>query len=543
MTNRILNCFAPRQARLLALTSFLALGLGACEVTDLQPQDSLAESTAFADRAKIELSVNGMYNAAQSGFYDGLNGTAIQVRGYPFGSAATELDDIRGEDVVDLAGFFGISYANTSTTSSPNVVNMWSTLYALINQSNVVIEGVRGAGTSNLIPATDALAYEGEARLLRALSYHELLIHFAKPYADAQGNTPGVPLRDFAINTPATVERGRAQARNTVAEGYALILEDLKFAEENLPATRTGGIANKVTRATKGAAIALKQRVLLHQGNYAAATTEGAKLISGTTTFTSPIGGYALTATPQAAFPGGAAVSAENIFSIENSSDDNPGVNGSLAGFFGSSAPAPTGLGARGLIAISPILYNASFWSCSDLRRTQLTQKAPAQYFSFKYKDALTRTDFAPIIRYAEVLLNQAEAQARLGKTTEALALLNAVRNRAVTTPAEQYTAASFPTSTALIRAILNERRVEFVAEGLRWDDIHRLALDPTFSTGGTPRKVSTAQATAANYNCAAPPTITGGVAPIPYTDPRFLWPSPSIEIANNPNVAQNPGY
>ncbi|QNP54091.1 RagB/SusD family nutrient uptake outer membrane protein [Hymenobacter qilianensis] len=528
---------------MLALTSFLALGLGACEVTDLEPQDSVAEGTAFEDAAKVNLSVAGLYNAAQSGFYDPLNGTALAVRGYPFGAAATELDDIRGEDVVDLAGFFGIVYANTITPSSPNVVNMWSTLYALINQSNVVIEGVRAAGTKNLIPAPEALAFEGEARFLRALAYHELLLHFAKPYADGQGSAEGVPVRDFAINSTSTLERARVQGRNTVAEGYTLMLEDLKFAEENLPATRTGGIANKVTRATKGAAIALRQRLLLHQGNYAGVVTEGAKLIAGTTAFTSPIGSYALTATPLAAFPGIAGATVENIFSIENSSDDNPGVNGALPSFFGSNSPAPVGIGGRGLIAVSPVLYNSSFWTCTDLRRTQLLQMAPTRYFSFKYRDVATGSDFAPIIRYAEVLLNQAEAQARLGKQAEALALLNAVRNRAVTTVADQYTAASFANQTSLIQAILNERRVEFVAEGFRWDDIHRLIVDPTFKSGGIPRKFSAAQTVMANYKCGTPVTVTGSVAPIPYTDPRFLWPIPSVEIANNPNIAQNPGY
>jgi hypothetical protein len=162
------------------------------------------------------------------------------------------------------------------------------------------------------------------------------------------------------------------------------MLEDLKFAEANLPDTRTGGVANKATRATKGAAIALKQRLLLHQGNYAGVVAEGAKMITGTTAFTSPIGSYALTSTPLAAFPGIAGATIENIFSIENSADDNPGVNGALPSFFGSNSPTPVGLGGRGLIAISPVLYNSSFWTCTDLRRTQLLQAAPTRYFSFK---------------------------------------------------------------------------------------------------------------------------------------------------------------
>ncbi|UOQ79151.1 RagB/SusD family nutrient uptake outer membrane protein [Hymenobacter sp. 5516J-16] len=447
-----------------------------------------------------------------------------------------------------MAGFFGIVYQNTITPSSPNVVNMWSTLYAVINQANVTIEGVKSAGTRGVLAADVAAAYEGEARFLRALAYHELLQHFARPYADGAGNKPGVPYRDFAINTIENITRAKTQGRNTVGEVYTKILEDLTFAETNLPVNRTG--TNKVTRATKGAAIALKQRVYLHQGNWASAVTEGNKLISAAAPFTSAVGSYTLAGSPANAFPGGTTTTNENIFSIENSSDDNPGVNGALPTMFGSPntpAQTPPGIQGRGLIAISPVLFNAPFWTCSDARRTQLLQATSTRYFSFKYKDARTNTDFAPIIRYAEVLLNQAEAISRLGTDpARALTLLNAVRNRAVS-GTDQFSAANgnVPAGDALTQAILNERRIEFVAEGFRWDDIHRLAVDPKFSTSGIPRKAGSAQAVIANYNCTTRPTVAGTIASIPYSDFRFLWPIPAVELANNPTLQsqQNPGY
>lgn len=530
MDNKFFNLFAPHNLRVTALTTFLALGMSACDVTDIPPSDALPESAAFENVERVNLAVAGMYDAAQSGFYDPLNGSAVAVRGYPFGSAATELDDIRGEDVVDMAGFFGIVYANTITASSPNVVNMWSTLYSLINQANVVIEGVNEASTSGLIPAMAAAAFEGEARFLRALANHELVINFAKPYSDGQGNSVGVPLHDFAINNIETLGRARTLDRGTVAAVYTNILQDLEFAEVNLPEEQVNG----ATRATKGAAIALKQRIYLHQRNWAAAKAEGDKLIAAN--FSSPIGGYTLAPTPRAAFPLDARTSVESIFSIENSADDNPGVNGSLPNFFGSQD-----INGRGLIAVSPGLYNAPFWLCNDLRRTEFLQETDLRFFIYKYTDVLNQTDYAPIIRYAEVLLNQAEAEARLGNDARALALLNTVRNRAVTTASDQYE--GFAGSEQLIRAILNERRIELLGEGFRWDDIHRLATDPVFSTSGVPRKYLNAQATKANYVCGSPLTVTGSVAPISYNDSRFLWPIPDIELANNPNIVQNPGY
>ncbi|MBT9395203.1 RagB/SusD family nutrient uptake outer membrane protein [Hymenobacter sp. NST-14] len=544
--------FKPRTTRTLAIATFLSLGLTACDVTDITPQDAIPEGSAFEDAAKANLSVAGLYDAAQSGFYDPLNGTAIAVRGYPFGAAANEQGDVRGEDVTDLAGFFGIVYQNNVTPGSPNIVNMWSTLYSLINQANVVIEGVQGAGQRGALSATDALAFEGEARFLRALAYHELLQHFARPYADGAGSKPGVPYRDFAVNTAEKVARAREQGRNTVAEVYDKIIEDLNIAEDNLPETRTGSL--RVTRATKAAAIALKQRVYLHKGDYASVVIEGNKLIPESAPFVSAIGGVTLNTTPGAAFPGGTAVTLENIFSIENSSDDNPGVNGALPSMYGSpntTANALPGIQGRGLVAVSPILFNAPFWTCGDLRRTQLLQRTSTRYFTFKYKDAANNSDFAPIIRYAEVVLNQAEAESRLNNSTRAIALLNAVRNRAVTDATEQFSIANgnVPVGDELTRAILNERRIEFVAEGFRWDDIHRLAVDPKFGTNGVPRKLTATQTILANYQCPTPnmpaPTVTGGVAPIDYNDFRFIWPIPSIEVANNPTLAaqQNPGY
>jgi hypothetical protein len=527
-----------------AVVTLAGVGMSACDVTNVQPQNALVETAVFTDASRVALAVTGVYNAAQSGFYDPLNGSGLAVRGYPFGAAANEQDDVRGEDVVDMAGFFGIVYRNQITPSSPNVVNMWSNCYALINQANVTLAGVQQAATAGIITAADAAVYQGEMRFLRALSHHELVLHFSRPYTDNNGANPGVPYRETAVNTQTEIATARLVDRGTVANVYTKMLADLDFAEANLPATRTGNA--RVTRATKGAAIALKQRLYLYQGNWSKALEEGNKLITGTTTFTSSIGGFALMATPQDAFPGGANVTNENIFSVENSSDDNPGTNGALATSFGSRQPiASGGINARGLIALSPILYNAPFWTCSDLRRTQLTQADAPRYALRKYRDATNNTDFAPIIRYAEVILNQAEAAARSGNDALGLTLLNAVRNRAVAT-ADRYATGSL-TGTTLVQAILNERRIEFVGEGFRWDDIHRLsptAFSPR-SGGGVPAKYLSSQVASAQYICGNGTTTTLSVAGIAYSSPLFLWPIPAIEVANNSTLAaqQNPGY
>lgn len=551
---------ASYRQRAVAAIFVATLGLGACQVTSLEPRNAIADTDIYNSPSRIALAVTGVYNSAQSGFYDPLTGGALAVRGYPFGAAANALDDARGEDVVDMAGFFGLVYTNNITTTSPNVVNMWSNCYAVINQANVTIDGVRAAAAANVIPAATAAMYEGELRFLRALAHHELVLHFSLPYTDGNGSKMGIPYRDYAINDVESVARGRAQDRGTVAADYTAILADLTYAEANLPETRIIGGVNAVTRATKGAAIALKQRVRLHQRDWTGVVAEGTKLIAGVTAFTSPTGNYTLQASQRAAFPGPGLSTSENVFSIENRTDDNATTNGGLASVYGSLASlAIGGLNGRSLLAVSPILYNAPFFTCADQRRTVMMQLDPAgagRYTLRKYTDAATNADYAPIIRYAEVLLNQAEALSRLGSNNvQALNLLNAVRNRSVTNAADQYAAGSL-TGVALTQAILNERRIEFVGEGRRWADISRLARDTVFapvSGGGIPSKfngnLGAAQISTARYGCQDQTRLNSGspraVGAVNYPGTFFLWPIPAAEMANNPTLArqQNSGY
>lgn len=518
------------------------LFFGSCEkkTLELQPYTSFSDQSAFSSADRCLLALNGVYDAAQSGFY--LGGA---VRGYPFGAANVSQGDARGEDMLNQAAFYQITYEATYNNASPNNGFMFQTIYNMVNKANLTIDGVKAAGTSGIIPATTATQYEAECRFLRALGHHELVVNFARPYAEGNGSQMGIIYRDFAINSDATSAAARAIVRSSVkvSDTYTKILADLDFAETNLAATNTGtGLSTY--RATKAAAIALKMRVKMHMGDWAGVIAEGAKIVSGTApNFTSPIGGWRLTATPDGPFANN--TSTESIFSIKNDATDNSGVNGALAQMYGDPA-----LGARGLVRVSPVIWSDPAWLCTDLRRTSLYRTAGSPVnavYTTKYRDYATTSDATPQIRYAEVLLILAEAQARNSATVSATALdlLNAVRNRAVTTVADQFTIASFATKNDLINAILKERRIELLAEGKRWQDIHRLAQDATFAPvagGGIPSKVGSGGATAAMFNCAGA-TFTRSVPVIPYSNFRFIWPIPIEETQQNANYTQNPGY
>jgi hypothetical protein len=517
------------------------------KVLDQQPYSAFTDESVFTNEARANLALNGVYDAAQTG------GPSLAGRGYPFGAATIEQGDNRGEDMVNLAAFYQITYQGTYTPATANNVSMWDNTYSMINKANIAIEGFKKAGASGVLSAANATQFEAECRFLRALGHHELLIHFARPFLDGAGSALGVPYRDYAVTGSASLERLQKEPRPTVAAGYTKLLEDIAFAEASLPVTNTAG---PVFRAQKSAAMALKQRVLLHMGRWSDAVAAGNALIPATLNTANPsavksvVGNHSLMATPNGAFgiSGGNSVSAENIFTIKNDPLDNGSVNGAPAAMYGSAD-----LLGRGLVCVSPIIWNNTGWLEDDLRRTTLCRVGGTAIgraiMTTKYTDYTGRGDNTPIIRWAEVLLNQAEAEARSSATVSAKAvdLLNMVRNRSLNTPStQQYTVAGFANATALLQAILLERRIEFLAEGRRWPDIHRTVQDPVAGVRpvGIPAKVTNGGVTGttlAQYGFGR--AVVTGQAAIPYSDFRFIWPIPALEVTSNPIIAQNPGY
>lgn len=529
--------FLKNRLRLVLMAPALALAvmMTSCEkeTIELLPKDRLTEESAFENPERIQLAMLGVYDAAQTGFYPG------GQRGYPFGAASTAQADMRGEDMLNVAAFYAFTYESTfNATTTLNNVAMWESLYGLINKANIMIDGVQTAAKAGVITQEQANSYEGEARFLRALAHHELLLNFARPYNEtADASHMGVPYRRTAINDPASVDEAKALGRHTVKESYAFLLEDLDFAENNIT-------VSQLTRASKGAAIAFKTRVKLHMRDWNGVITEANKIVSGTETFTSPIGGYVLTAKPEGPFVGNKG-NTESIFSILNSTDDNPGTNAALPAMYRGEN--------RALVAISPIIWNQPFWPVEDLRRTTLAGTYAGGVFTKKYVDLSGWSDNTPIIRYSEVLLNLSEAIARTeGVSDKALALLNSVRGRATS---EKYVTSgasaaylNITNANELLQAIMNERRIEFLAEGMRWKDIHRTAKNGEFGVKGVPAKVAYGAVKLTDWVAASGelrPALFVSLPAIPYADNRFLWPIPTSETTTNPVLAdqQNPGY
>ena len=112
------------------------------------------------------------------------------------------------------------------------------------------------------------------------------------------------------------------------------------------------------------------------------------------------------------------------------------------------------------------------------------------------------------MIRYAEVLLNVAEAEALRtgGNLVRSRALLDAVRKRSDA----NYNFGVLATGADLTTAILKERRIELLMEGFRYNDIARRNL---------------------------PLPSYGANATIPVSDVRYTFPIPAQEIISNPEA------
>lgn len=520
--------------KLLLVMVFAVFAMVSCSrdnVLELEPYNQMSENAAFDTKENIILTVNGMYQAAQVGLYNNAN-PSTAGRGYPFGAAYFQQNDMRGEDMVNTAAFYAITYTGTWDPSGAlNTVYYWVDTYRLVNRANLVIEGVTAAIERGVISEAEGNDYIGQALFFRAFSHYELLNFFARPYKHtADASHMGVPYRTKASNSLSSIEENMNLGRGSVAENYVQLFSDLDEAESKMTSKTTRSVKNGIVYASKEAAIALKTRVYLSKGDYAKVITEANKLD----------GLYTLTADPNAPFANNYGNS-ESVFSLENSATNNPSVNGALASQYNG----------RALIAISPIIWNQPAWLATDKRRgtsliKQVTSGGNSFLLSNKYKDTSNLSDASPLIRYAEVLLNRAEAKARLGDASY-LADLNMVRNRSLANPAtEAYT--GFGSAVDGVNAILMERRIEFLAEGLRWNTIHRLQQDNLTPMNGVPAKYRNGQnPTWADYNIGTPYVINpaSDVPAIPYSENKYVWPIPTLEISANPTLAsqQNPGY
>ena len=368
---------------------------------------------------------------------------------------------------------------------------MWIFGYFAINRINVVLQGIQD--NPEVIPASLANQYQAEGRFLRAVSYFYLVtLYGKKPFTADNGQSPGVPLRLTAETTPANAHL----ARSSVAEVYNQILDDLNFAETNPPLSYGAANDTNTVRAHRNAAIAFKTRVYLNMGRYNDVITEANKIVPASAPFVAPTGrAHKLEPTFVNVFRS-PYTTLESIFSFPMTNTSGPGTQNGIALYHNTEYE----------LNPAAIIGDPSF-SATDQRKALVTVAGGRMRYTKFNSD---NENYVPIIRYAEVLLNLAEALARTnaGVDARALDLVNAVRRRS--DPTATLTAAS---KQELIDIILRERRMELLGEGVRSMDLLRLGL---------------------------PLPAKGGVQAVPPTSNAYVFPIPQDELLYNNEMTTN---
>ena len=193
---------------------------------------------------------------------------------------------------------------------------------------------------------------------------------------------------------------------------------------------------------------------------------------------------------------------------------------------------------------------------------TKADYNAPSGYVIMKGYDPrmiyhVTQYEETPAIiyRYAEALLNFAEAKAELGTIaqTDIDKSIKKLRDRVgmpnlILTDIAIDPKWDFPDLSPLINEIRRERRIELSDEGFRWDDIARWAAADELIVGKRPKGFLASQVKINPF----PVDEDGFLDPFRIAVPGgygfkinrdYLNSIPITEITLNPNLVQNPGW
>jgi hypothetical protein len=144
-----------------------------------------------------------------------------------------------------------------------------------------------------------------------------------------------------------------------------------------------------------------------------------------------------------------------------------------------------------------------------------------------------------PMIRYAEILLNYAEAINEAGQTQLAYDKLIELRTRAGILPGVDnlYGLKANMSQLEMRETVRNERRIELAFEDHRWNDIRRWKIAENVSNGFNKRMQIIKNG--ANYTY----QVINTIRQHNFRPEMYLLPIPDAEIRKMPAVLQNPGW
>ena len=465
-----------RLTSILLTTCLLALTVAGCKnYLDEQLLGTYSDGTFFQTQEQAVLAINAAYTP--------LTFSSDRNRLWVFGDVASD-DAVKGGNPGDQADIGLIDDFQIFPSNGP-VESQWGEMYEGIYRCNQILARVPAIKMNTTVQNRIL----GEARFLRAL-YYFYLVNIYGP-------------------VPLLLESKNADQLQIAQSPVAMIYEqgiepDLQEAIKNLPATYTGA---DIGRATKGAATALLAKAYLFEKKWQQAAATAAQVQA--------IGNYALLPVFAQNFDERHKNSVESVFSVQHLTNQVVFTGNRLNQWFaprpenGYFFNAPT----ENFVAEFEKTGTGVFDPRLDYTVGRAGQKwvngepfdptwSPTGYLNKKSEQPASEV---PVnrkgdgnlnyvtIRYADVLLWQAEALNELGRSAEALPLLNQVRKRAresygndpaLSTPASGTTTATVPagllpdittTSQSSLRdAIYHERRVELGFEFHRYFDLMR---------------------------------------------------------------------
>src|SRR5438477_6923104 len=220
------------QVRITTAAVLLLLGLSSCNgVMDLTPKDQFADDAVFADPNLAQAFVNDMYRGLGHGLYEimlaSISDESHFIHNYNTEPVVKSIITSSDRGAIDDGRFAHYNWAPT---------------YSRIRQTNIFLSKIDGT----TFDAALKQRMKGEVFFLRAYFYHNLMRMYG-----------GVPIitKVYGLNEDYQV------ARNTFQETVAFIAANADSAAALLPLSYSGV---DLGRATKGAALALKARVLLY---------------------------------------------------------------------------------------------------------------------------------------------------------------------------------------------------------------------------------------------------------------------------------------
>lgn len=521
---------------------FALIFAGGCKKDFLnsQPLDRYSDEDVFRDSTLTGLLLNNLY------------------AGIPTEFAGSMRDAF--SDQLYTSGNVSI-YQNTFIASNApfGITGAYNNAYITIRRCNILISNI------DRVPASAKFKNQtrDEARFLRALNYSYLINYFG-----------AVPL----LTKAQDLNENLNVPRNSYDEIVSFIVSEMDDINKGQALAYRYSGAN-TGRVTIGAALALKSRVLLYaasyNGNWAAAYNAAKDVINIATT-----AGYGLFSNYETMFyevndnnmevifdhqyksnfqayhvhhynlpwgivpPGPSAINQPT----QNIVNEYEMKNGKMITEAGSGYDSGKPYENRDPRFYASILYDGSTFLGKTLDFIPGSIYNPSYaplatgYALKKMQDPafdpmVTTKSYGGgqnyiLIRYAEILLNFAEAAFKTGQIEEARIYINKVRARPSVNMPE------IPAGQLTMDKIMHERNVELAFEGTRLWDIRRWKMGPQLL--GTPLKGISITQTDTNPRQYTEMTVLQRN----FTDRLYLFPISQSEVEKNPALLpNNPGW